>query len=141
MKKTLLALIVLANLGNSSEEESFVKIKKKENFNKSFIVSHSTPRYNKDRNYNIEKSFVFECPKIENPILGSKYTYQVKKNGCSTSQIVIDREIDKNSFDARDSIKCFLKNQPKDCNITVDDIKFVKRKFVFVDINLTDKNK
>ena len=134
MKKIALALIVLANLGNSSDDKLFVK--KEENFNQSFIkiIRERIPQYIRDRNMTInEKEFKeflvaesnktepslerkckftlaeLECPTLGKSIIGERvrnttYIYQVKKEGCFKTQKVLNRKIQKLA------LKCLLKN-------------------------------
>ena len=78
MKKIALALIVLANLGNGSDDEFFVK--KNENLNKSFVRSMGKNRpYKGDRNFTIDEDEFEKALMAENNktklSLEKKYKY------------------------------------------------------------------
>ena len=96
MKNIALILIILVNLGNSSDNKS-----KKINSNK------------------------VECPTIGGGeyegmfARNTIYTYQVKKGGCFKTQTMIDIDFPE-LFP-----KCLVEDNDKDCNITVEDIELV----------------
>ena len=117
MKNIALILIVLVNLGNSSDNGSKKNLLSENNKTESSLK-------HKDKKTNSNK--------VECPIIGGGghegmfvhdiiYTYQVKKGGCFKTQTMINMDFPKLLS------KCLVEDNDKDCNITIDDIELVSK--------------